>query len=215
MDELNSSRLSLRAISVLLAICVVAGCAHRPTINASPDPIAAMQSISPGHRQVYDLVLAHLAREYGRGDTIRVQLTTMAPCDPAATIYYLDCIRERDVQRIESWASGRIAFAGDSTLKQLADSFRSYSHLSQRLLPLESSLFLLRTREQIAAELSAWRGGPPPASIVVARAAFSSDGYAYVYAVFGRERFATGMTFLLQKSGEQWNIVTAVGVWVT
>jgi hypothetical protein len=132
---------------------------------------------------------------------------------------HLDCIRERDIATLESpRASGRSPFdseIADSTRRQLAAAFRNNSGVPRRMIALDTSAYVLRTREQVVAESSTAGAGRYPGTIFISRAAFSVDGYAYVYAVFSRMRFATGTIFLLRNESGRWRIVSRVGAWVT
>jgi hypothetical protein len=212
----------------MVAATLASACVHNaPRATDQIDSDKGLQTISASDRSLYDVVLARIALEYGAvGDTIRVERTTMVPCDTTAQVYYLDCTRERNYGTLErrsrdgSWAFS--AFINDSTRRQLAESFRANSGNLQLLAGLDTGRFVLRSRAAIEAARSAWAssGGRPIASIVLSRAGYSQDGHAYVYAVFsrtgyGRGAFAAGLIFLLKRSGDIWALVATSGVWVT
>jgi hypothetical protein len=194
-------------------------CAHRSNSSlarTAPDLAPATAT----DQAVYEAVLADLAREYAQGGKLRVNMITMAPCDPASTIVQFDCVGERSVTALERpWVrTGRRAFDGliaDSTRSELVEAHRTVSTVPHRMMPGSTTAFLFMNSEQIAAEASSGSAGVHPGSAVLTRAAYSSDDFAFIYAVYGRMRFATGMIFLLRRSGDTWTIVSRVGIWVT
>jgi hypothetical protein len=185
-----------------------------------------MRPISGNDLHVYEAVLAWIADEYaGDGDTIRVENSTMASCDTTGQVYRLDCARERDAAVLEQrWADGSRAFGAlidDSTSRQLAESYRVSSDTVMQITGFDSSRFVVRTATAIGAEKGDWYGGRPIGSVSLSRASYSSDGHAYVYAVFsrvpgyGRGPFAAGLIFLLRGTGEKWELLAWRGTWVT
>ncbi len=208
--------LKLRILLLIGITAMVAACAHASRRESVSDLTApTLTRASAADSAVYDVVLQHLAREYAQpGGIILVQSPTMELCDPASLIYFLDCIRDQNYATLESrWANGSwvfAAFISDSTRRQLAESFRMNSNTPHLLRGLNPSMFVAGPRKEVLQSMQ-----PYPRTIVLARAAYSTNDYAYVYAVFGRQRFGAGLIFLLRKDGSTWQILSTEGVWVT
>ena len=214
--------LLLIAVTLLAAACVHS---KARTVIEPAGSVAALTTISATDRSVYEVVLSSLETEYiSDGDTLRIEMATMSLCDTSSRVLSLDCMGDRHYRTLEMpWANGTWAFAafiGDSTRRQLAQSLRANSSTTQVMSAFERTRFIVQSRASIAAAQSAWNGGRPVASVVLSRAGYSPDGYAYVYAVFSRYpgyrgTFGAGMIFLLKRNRDGWELIGTQGVWAT